>query len=63
MSEELKLDAKAVLIKFEGGKLILRVDTDKDGEAAVDLTINLGEVGSEAMKAFFNKKEEIKEAE
>lgn len=41
--EPVVVDAKAVTFKFEGGALKLLVDTDKDGEASIDLAVDMGE--------------------
>jgi len=43
---------KVVDFKFEGRKLIITVDSNKDGEAVLSLSIDLSEVADEVLDAF-----------
>ena len=57
MSEELKEvevkeENKAVIFKIEEGKLIILVDPNKDGEAVLDLVLDLKEVPDEILSLF-----------
>ena len=42
-------DKKAFEFKIEAGKIVVALDTDKDGEASVKLEIDINEVISEAI--------------
>lgn len=46
---EIKVDAKAVKFSFTGSKLILEIDTDKDGEILGKVEIDIAEGLDEAM--------------
>ena len=47
---------KAVDFKFEGSKLLISVDPNKDGEAVLKLELDLSEVADEVLDAL--KKDE-----
>ena len=49
---------KLVDFKFELTKMVLKLDSDKDGEEVLELVIDLGEVADE-VKGLFSKKEEV----
>lgn len=53
-----KVDAKAVELKFEGGKMKVLVDTDKDGEHLLELEANLMEAVDEGMQKFRSSKDD-----
>ena len=48
--------------KFEDGVLVLKVDSNEDGETLLELKISLSEAFDEVKDAFFKKKEEEKDA-
>ena len=39
-----------VSFKFEGSKLVISVDSDKDGELVIKIEVNLGEAAEEIFK-------------
>lgn len=41
------LDAKAVEVKFEGSKLVITIDSDRDGEKLATISIDLAEAFDE----------------
>lgn len=45
--------AKVVTVKFEGTKMIVAVDTNKDGEPSIEMIVNLAETADEVMDKFF----------
>lgn len=51
-------------IKFEDGKLCLKIDSNEDGETLLDLKLDLSEAFDEIKDAFFKdeEKEEEKDA-
>ena len=49
---------KLVDFKFELTKMILKLDSDRDGESVLELVIDLGEIADE-VKGLFSKKEEV----
>lgn len=50
-------EPKAVEVKFEGSKLLVQVDSNKDGQPVVKLEVELSEVPDEVFAAIKAKKE------
>lgn len=50
------MEAKAVELKFEGSKLIVVVDPNKDGQAVLKLELELAEIPDEVLSAIAAKK-------
>jgi hypothetical protein len=50
--EPVEVDVKALRLDFDGGLMKLVVDTDKDGEALLEVEANLLEAVDEGMKKF-----------
>lgn len=46
------MDNKKILIKLDGGKLSIKVDTNQDGETVLDVELNLSEALDEIVKLF-----------
>lgn len=49
-------EKKAVEVKFEGSKLIVVADPNKDGQAVVRVEIELAEIPDEVLSAISAKK-------
>lgn len=56
--DPVKVEVKALELKFVGGTMQLSIDTDKDGEKLLELEANLMEAVDEGMKKFRSSKEE-----
>lgn len=48
---------KKVDLDFDGSKLVIKVDTNQDGEAAVEIKVDLGEMADEVKDKLFSKDE------
>lgn len=47
---------KSVAFKIEGGKLLISVDLNKDGQTLVDIAVDLAEIPDEILQVFKKKK-------
>lgn len=47
--------AKVVSFKFDGPKLVLKIDSDKDGQALLEVVVDLGEAYDEVNAALQKK--------
>jgi hypothetical protein len=52
------MEAKSVSYVFEGTKLIITVDPNKDGQPVLSLTIEMSEIPDEVLSAISSKKAE-----
>ncbi len=51
-------EVKSVDYKFDGTKLIINVDPNKDGQSVITLTIEMAEIPDEVLSAISSKKAE-----
>jgi hypothetical protein len=54
--KEIVMEAKAVEMKFEGSKLVLALDPNKDGGPVLTLVLDLMEIPDEVMSLIAAKK-------
>ena len=52
------MEAKSVDYKFEGTKLIVTVDPNKDGQAVLTVVLEIAEIPDEVLSAISSKKAE-----
>lgn len=52
MSTEIETEKKSVVLKIDGGKLIIVVDPNKDGDALLVVSVDLAEVPDEVIEVF-----------
>ena len=46
------VENKVVEFKIEDGKMIIKVDPNKDGEAVISISVNIAEIPDEVVSAF-----------